>query len=328
MLSEAEADVILNGGDVVLLPGAIEIHCEYTNGCGRTAECDYTLGNNGLNKLVVDVELSPTMLAGTPSNPITRCIHFELSVCGAANPETVVVGTHVAFGAPDNIPGHGTACVEVPAGNWDCLTAADPKHSLTSTCIAECNVDNHLYAQFKHSKEINETCHWLVQGNLNWPSPNIDIFDYTVMAGRYLTVAQNGNDSPCGAGGVDADFNGDGLVSLADFSFVVGNFFCESKNPCAVLCSPGGDPATGSVRSSTAPRSAVTVAELHDMGLGDYAASADVNSDGIVNLADIVGFIGANAAHDPDIAVDLSARAAKLVKSHRKRARSRVGTRR
>jgi hypothetical protein len=328
-LSDAEADVILNGGDLVLLPGAVEVHCEYTNGCGRTAECDYTLGNNGLNKLVVDVELSPTMVPGTPSNPITRCIHLELSVCGAANPDTAVIDTDVTFGAPDHLAGHGTACVDIPAGNWDCLTAADPKHSLTSTCTVECAEDNHLYAEFKGSKAQHETCHWLVQGSLNWPSPNIDIFDYTALAGHYLTLAPNGNDSPCGAAGVDADFNGDGLVTLADFGFVLANFFCESKNPCEVLCNPGGDPATVAIRSSTAPRSAVTVAELHERGLGDYAAAADINNDGVVDLTDVSGFISTNADEDPDLAAELSTKASKLIKSHRKRGRAtRIGTRR
>jgi hypothetical protein len=329
MLSDEEADTILNGGTLVLLPGAVEVHCEYTNGCGRTAECDYALGNDGLNKLVVDVELSPTMVAGTPANPITRCIHFELSVCGAANPETIALDADVTFGAPTHIPGHGQACIKIPAGNWDCLTAADAKHSLSSTCTAECTEDNHLYAEFKGSKATNETCHWLVQGNLNYPSPNIDIFDYTVLAGLYLTLAPNGNDSPCGAGGVDADFNGDGLVTLADFSFVVANFFCESKNPCEVLCNPGGDPATVTTKSTTAPRSAVTVAELDAMGLGEYADAADVDNNGIVDIADMASFIDMNADEDPDMAADLSTKASKLLKQSRTRTRTRrLGTRR
>jgi hypothetical protein len=329
MLGDEEADTILNGGTLVLLPGAAAVHCEYTNGCGRTAECDYTLGNDGLNKLVVDVELSPTMVAGTPVNPITRCIHFELSVCGAANPETIALDADVIFGAPTHIPGHGQACIKIPAGNWDCLTAADAKHTLSSTCTAECTEDNHLYAEFKGSKATHETCHWLVQGNLNYPSPNIDIFDYAVLAGHYLTLAPNGNDSPCGSADVDADFNGDGLVTLADFSFVVANFFCESKNPCEVLCNPGGDLATAAIETSTAPRSAVTVDELYDRGLGDYAAAADVNTDGVVDLADVAGFIAANADEDPDLAAELAAKAITVIKSHRRRGRlDRVGARR
>lgn len=313
-----------------LPPGEVRLVCEFTNSCGRTATCSSRQFNSGLNELCVDIELSPSMLPGNPNDPIERCIDLSISECDAAgfpvchapygtgvefcspldqnacsgHPEacfppaagnTITVSTEVVFGLPENIAGHGTACVKIPPGNWTCLTATDPKHSLTSTCTVEC-VDNSLHAEFKGSKDTNDTCHWLVQGNLNG-GPNIDIADYTILAGEYLTNYNlgdgTGEDSPCKTGPVEgnnfhADFNGDGLVTLADWTHVVFNFFNSSKDPCEVVCQ--GEAAVAGVRDSK-PRDSMTRAELEKIGLGAYVEAADVTGDGVVNLTDMAQFL-------------------------------------
>ncbi len=221
------------------------------------------------------------------------------------------------FGSPENIPGHGQACLKVPPGNWDCIEATDPKHSLTSSCSLECNEDGVLRATFKGSKATNDTCHWLVQGNLDG-NPNIDIFDYTILAGEYLNN-YGSNDTLCKTGPVEgnnfnADFNGDKIVTLADWSFVVFNFFCASKDPCSVLCDPAPQFAGAGKTKVQGPRAAVKVRELYAMGLGDYAEAADVNNDGVVDLTDISLFL-----EGEDAPADLREHVSKTQRSHRER---------
>lgn len=331
-----------------LPPGEVTIVCSYTNGCGRTATCESSHFNSGLNELCVDIELSPSMLAGNPNDPIERCIELAISECDAAafpvchdfgsgfcspmdqnacngHPEdcfppssgsTITVSTNVVFGLPDNIAGHGTACVKIPPGNWTCLTARDPKHSLAVSCAVECVAvegtdKTRLVSTFKGSQDGNETCHWLVQGNLDGDDGggHIDIADYTILAGAYLTN-YGSNDSLCKTGPVEgnnfhADFNGDGLVTLADWTFVVFNFFKGEKDPCELVCDPGAASAVD-VRESK-PRASMTRAELEKRGLGEYVDAADVDGDGVVNVTDMGLFLdtvqddGSNTATIEDL---------------------------
>jgi hypothetical protein len=346
-----------------LPPGEVTIACSYTNGCGRTATCESSHFNSGLNRLCVDLELSPHMLPGNPNDPIERCIDLEIAECDAAefpvcnppygsgelcspldqnacvgHPEAchppaaanvIAVSTEVVFGLPENIAGHGTACVEIPPGNWTCLTATDPKHSLASTCTVECTEDNVLHAAFKGSKDAADVCHWLVQGNLSGDD-NIDIADYTILAGEYLanyhTSGGSGEDTPCKTGSppannFHADFNGDGLVTLADWTFVVFNFFNSSKDPCSVVC--GGDGAAVAGVRPTKPRTSMTRAELERAGLGSYVHAADASGDGVVNLSDMRLLLQTmqDDGTSGDVTVDdLREAARKIERSHRERA--------
>ncbi len=284
---------ILNGGVHSLPPGQVSISCSSTNSCGQTGSCDSTISNSGLNRLCIDVEMSPSMAAGSANNTIDRCVDFELSICDDNGQTTVHAFSQlITFGAPFNIPGHGSTCVKVPPANWTCLTAKDPKHSLTSTCFIEC-VDDEYRAEFKGSPTTNPLCHWLIQGNVD-QDERIDISDYTILAGQYLQVL--GNDTPCKnetpmGNNFHSDLNGDGLVTLADFTFVIFNFFELSKDACDVIC--GGSPAPVNV-----PQSEITVRELTARGLGEYAQAADVNGDGKVNLTDVGLFLEVNGGND------------------------------
>jgi hypothetical protein len=311
---------ILAGGDLTLPPSRYFVECSYTNSCGRTGSCNYEILNSGLNTAIIDVELSPTMVHGTAENPISRCIEFGLNICGGSG-DPLNFYSDVIFGAPGQIAGHGTAMLAISAGNWDCLTARDPAHSLMSSCVIECTPDDHLYAEFKGSKDLLDTCHWLVQGNLNG-GPNIDVVDYGLAAAELHTLAPDGNDSPCNQTDIDADFNGDGLITLADLAFIIDNFFCESKDPCDTFCNPDGGGGGGDVRSD-GPRSAITVTEMDALGFGDAAIIADVNGDGVIDFDDMSLTISDSADIEPDVADDLQDKIRKLKRSHRSRKKSR-----
>jgi hypothetical protein len=354
-----ELDAFLDCSDgCELPPGEIRLVCSYTNGCGRTAECNSKHFNSGQNLMCVDLEMSPTMAPGNPNDPIVRCIELELAECDAAefpvchppfgdgtqicsplnmfacggHPEACFppaagnflhFSSEVIFGLPANLPGHGSVCVEVPPGNWTCLTATDPKHSLTSSCTVECNEDNVLHAEFKGSKDDSSTCHWLVQGNVNGDD-NIDIVDYTITAGQYLTDYHS-TETPCKddepiGNNFNADFTGDGLVTLADWTFVIFNFFNSSKDPCHLVCDGGGAAAVGPRPSK--PRVSMTRAELERAGLGAYVAQADANGDGVVNLSDMRLLLETiqDDGTGGDVSVeDLREAARKIERSHRER---------
>lgn len=223
-------DYLGGGGD--FLPGRTEFRCSASDGCGAVGTCEFDVVNTGLNRIVVNVEMSPTMVSGAPNAPIIRCIDFALSDCDDTNQQTFSFSQEVAFGAPGNVPGHGTAAALIPSANWSCLNAIDPMHSLNSTCTVAC-VDGDWRTTFKGPPENGPLCHWLIQGNLDG-SPFIDIFDFTILAGQYLTAP--GAVTTCSDVGPHADLNGDGIVTLADFSFIITNFLVSSQDLCADVC--------------------------------------------------------------------------------------------
>lgn len=267
------------------LPGLTRITCSHTNACGQTGECETEIYNTGQNVIVADIQLSPQMLPGSPSNPITRCIDFELRVCGNPNP-VVVQSQEVVFGAPEHIAGFGQAVLEVPPGNYDCIVARDVHHSLPSGCTLSCPDGDVWHTEFSGTPtSAISTCNWLTQGNLN-EDVAIDIIDFTIIAGLYLTVP--GVTSPCTFRGFHGDLNGDGLVSVPDVTFVIQNYGKTKKAPCGTICGPFAADGGG---ETTEPRRSITVNELNDMGLGAFAAMADLNADAVVDGLDVDLFL-------------------------------------
>jgi hypothetical protein len=317
-----DAGELAAGGCFDFGPGRTEVTCDASNDCGDSDSCGFNITNTGQNTLCVDLELSPKMDVGNKNDAITRCVKLDLSncstfycnygdptagICQPGNPlycggdieqcqvNTISYEEEVVFGAPDHIAGHGSMCVKVPPQNWDCLVATAEGKSLPATCHVDCDASGDYVASFKGSS-AQDTCHWLVQGNLDGDA-HIDVADFTILAGQYPSTV--GSQKSCGDG-PNADFNGDGLVTLADYTFIVVNFFAEEKNPCAVECNPAA-----AVADLPAPRTSISVAELVDMGLGQYVRSADLDRNGVVDINDMSRFLQKNASDDPQLARDL-----------------------
>ncbi len=263
------------GGD--FLPGRTRFDCAVTTECGLLDTCSFEIENDGSNRMELDIALSPAMLGIPDGGTITRCIEFELGPCGGG--ETVTLSTDVVFSMDPDLSAHGLAILDVPAGNWLCVSAVDPAHSLSSTCPT-ISVGGLFRASFTGAPDAGDPCHWLVQGDLN-RSGFVDIVDYTILSGDYLSAP--GPNTACGFGGdFHADFNGDGLVTLADILFVMFNFGEFSAAGCDDVCSPiAANSPGGAVRTS------ISVRELIEMGLARQAKIADVNRDGVVDSRDI-----------------------------------------
>ena len=106
----------------------------------------------------------------------------------------------------------------------------------------------------------------LTQGDSN-NDDLVDILDFGHYVGDYA-----GSAAPAAR----SNFDGDGDVDTADYTFISGNFF-----QMGVACSNA---------HHGAPRSSVTVKDLRRMGMGELAV-ADINRDGRIDQADIVAFM-------------------------------------
>lgn len=285
--------LLAGGGDFP--PGVTTVTCDATvDTCGNSADCNFTVVNSGQNGLHVDVELSATMAAG----PLTRGIEFEVSDCGAANPVIETGCADVVFGYPWHVPGHGEFQAKLPPGNYVCLEAWDPLHTLKSTCDVTCEdiegKGSVWFASFKGSKDLSDTCHWLVNGNLNGLDSDgigrIDILDYVTYLAAVLNNPIPGADTPCGTEGPNGDINGDGIVNLMDFSFILVNIFNSDKAGCDAVCYATPDLTQAPARES------ISVRELTDMGFGREARAADINGDGTVDLSDMALYLNGGEA--------------------------------
>jgi hypothetical protein len=299
-----------NGG--AFPPGVTTIDCDGTSdACNNVSECAFSVGNSGLNGLHVEVELSPTMDAG----PLLRGIDFAVSDCGSiANPEPVEVCADVNFGFPFNVPGHGVAQAKIPPGNWLCIEADDPLHTLNATCDVTCETlpqkGSTWFASFKGSKDLSDTCHWLVNGNLNGDI-HIDVLDYVTYLACVASDPNPGADTACGTEGPHCDINGDGLVSLLDFSFILVNLFNDAKAGCDAVCNPA---ATPQVSDAT---EAISVRQLIADGVdARVARTADVNNDGTVDVSDMALYLQ-NGGETRDVVRDQSIKGTRSVRGLR-----------
>jgi len=276
--------LLASGGDFP--PGLTTVDCSsVVDTCGNKSSCTFSVFNSGQNLVSVDVELSPTMDAG----PITRGIELTVSDCGAiANATAITACDTVDFGFPFNIPGHGVANAKVPPGNYACIEAQDPLHTLAATCAVTCGAladgGTGWVASFKGSKDLSSTCHWLVNGNLNG-DPNIDILDYVTYLSQVANNAAPGSDTACGDAGPHADINGDGIVNLQDFSFILINMFNNDKAGCDAVCAPSA------VAPGNGPIDSITLRDLSAMGLGRAGRLADIDRNGTVDVTDMALYL-------------------------------------
>lgn len=285
---------LLDGG--AFPQGCTRMRCSVVDDCANASACAWEVCNTGLNRLCVDVELSPTMVTASAQ----RGIELRVSDCGDVIGGQLAECLDLDFGPPHHPPGHAATCIDVPPGNWLCLEARDPHHSLRSTCGLDC-IDDYIVqdpntgdlinygdvfnASFKGSPNIAASCHWLVQGNVNGDA-FVDILDFI-----HFLDAQGPTpvDTSCGLPGIHADFNGSGVVDTFDFSFILINFFNTDKAGCDVVC----DQSAAAAASPVQPRLTITVHELRALGLGHLAAAADLNEDGTIDFADLADYLNA-----------------------------------
>ena len=261
-----------NGG--IFPQGISTFTCTATNSCGNTVTNEWTVNVSDQHSLDVKVQLSPIVVG----DPITRCIQFAFYSDCVQAPNLFSVDLN--FGFPYDFPGKWRGELKVPKGQYACITAKDPLHSLRSVSDIDC-VDNQLVAEFKGDPTFDGN--WLVQGNLDcWKADGngdtIDILDFGMFVSQYLENLDP--NTPCGTAGPHSDINGDGVVDSGDFAFISQNFLATSKNSCC-------EDASAAVAEQ--PILSITVKELRRRGLGELAV-ADLNNDGVVNVEDMTAF--------------------------------------
>ncbi len=250
------------------LPGTSEFECLATDDCGVIARCEWNVEVRNANSVEVDLQLSPL----TASGPLRRCIVFEF-FSNCADPPLVVEQT-VEFGFPYNLPGYSAdVSMTIPAGQYTCVSARDPKHTLRSVSSLQA-VNGKYLANFTGDPVLGGR--WLLGGNLDG-NDVIDTLDDALLAAMASTTVNP--HTPCGTSGIHADINGDGLVNSSDRLFIQRNFLARDRVCCGTTA---GAPA--SETSSLAP------AELDDLGLSELK-TADSNHDGVVDALEIISFL-------------------------------------
>lgn len=247
--------------------------------CGNTSSDTQSVTVNAFNTLAATVQLQ-----GADAGPFDRCITFEFTPTGGGSP--VVVNETMTFTG-----GLASQNIDVPCGDYDCITARDTLHTLRKTDSDDFMILGANYsADFTTAGGGDE----LLGGNLN-DDAFIDILDFGLFIGQFGTFP--GADTPCGTAGPHADISGDGDVDTADYSFIQINFFDFHELRCdgslfttgrahtehlgahAIDAAPGGGPVL-----------AISVADLYAMGMPE-AAEGDLNHDGMLDTDDMDAFM-------------------------------------
>ena len=249
--------------------------CTATNECGVSVTRTWNVQVSDEHALKVDVQLQPTIVG----SPIARCICFDFfSDCVQAPTQWCETLT---FGGPFNFVGKSSGEFKVPKGQYACVTAKDPLHTLRSVSEIDC-VGNSLMAEFKGDPTFEGN--WLVGGNLDcWKADGngdtVDILDFGMFVSQYLSDLDP--NTPCGSGGPHSDMNGDGVVDSADFVYVSQNFLDASKNACC---------EDGTTAAAEEPVVTITVKEILRRDLDDIIV-ADLNNDYVIDAEDMAIFM-------------------------------------
>ncbi len=205
----------------------------------------------------------------------------------------------------------------VPCGVYDCITARDIQHTLTSRNDGGDQIPFHVdksvkpwryranfagirsdeksfctASPFKHSDGslvlVNAVPlagfngqftnqNRLVVGNLN-DDTFIDIDDFGIFSAR---LGKDVVALSCEFKPFHADTVPDHQVNLLDFGTIATNFLLISETPCC--------PFAAVAAAKTEPRTSITVAELRAQGRAAEAAG-DLNHDGVLDVADMEAF--------------------------------------
>jgi hypothetical protein len=271
----ASAPVVCNPPSGSLFqPGTTPIVCTTTNSCGLVDSCTFDVS---VEPPVVTVDME---LSSVAAGPFERCITFDVWDCdGPAVAQHASVAQTLTF---TNGQALGVD-VFVPGGTWECITARDRLHTLSSTAPDFSTTDGINYAAtFVGSRETGG--HRLLSGNLN-DDDYIDILDFGVLSLQHMSQASP--DTPCGAPAPDANINGDNQVNLLDLVIFVGNSLKAAEPGC---CGAGRPAADG-------PISAISVYELRRLGL-DHLVPADINRDGMLDMGDVGALMNGQLPHE------------------------------
>lgn len=258
--------LIMQGGAFPI--GTTTIVCTATNSCGVVEECGWSVTIHEETTIDLIVQLSPTIAP----NVLQRCIEFTLY------PDCVLQPIQLTMPLTFNLPGMGQGVahvsLNVPAGQYACVTARDPLHTLMAVAMPQCLEDGRFRVEFSGDPDMGGN--WLIGGNLN-RSRIIDILDFGVLVSRYLTLADP-NTTCAQVANLNfrhADINGDGVVDIVELSFIMINFIETDKDAC---CGP--------LPGVEQPVTNISVADAIANGWG-FMAGADLNGDGWVNVADV-----------------------------------------
>ncbi|MEK6677367.1 MAG: HYR domain-containing protein, partial [Planctomycetota bacterium] len=247
--------------------GTTPVTCSAQNSCGVSASCGFNV-TVVPSTVTVSMELSPSVSSAARQ----RCMTFDLWNCNTSAhevvPKTVTFTSGLRVGE----------VVEIPGGDWTCITVRDTLHTLRSTAadLFTANTVNYT-ASFMGNPLSNG--HWLIGGNLN-DDGFIDIQDYVRFLAQYLASFPNPN-TPCGTLPYHADINGSGTVDVADLSFVQIAMFTSREGGC---CG-----ATAAAEEEL-PMASITVKELYRKGLG-HLTVGDLNGDDVLDIDDVALFL-------------------------------------
>ena len=252
--------------------GTTTITWRVEDACGNFITQDQKVTINAFNDLVVDVELSPTVMAG----PFTRCITFELWEC--TGPTKVTVGEVLTFDS-----GSESVVLDVPCGDYECITARDKLHTLRRT------IDPLPISGSQYVADFVTAGKDLIGGDLNddgW----IDILDFGVFSAQW--GASLDPNTTCAISPPHSDIDGSGVVWTEDFTFIQINFLLGDEDGCCGWGGPGVGPTTR-----------ISLDELDRRGLG-HLKVADLNNDGWLDELDIVAFMEGKRPQKPGFEAD------------------------
>lgn len=283
--------------------GTTTITWTATDCSGNSTSCTYTVTVNATSTFVASVELE-----GVTSGTFDRCITFDFFGATCPNPDATVSQT-LTF-----VNGVATGSIDVPCGNYTCVTARDPRHTLRRTAALGTSGPNYT-ATFNGADA-------LPGGNLNGDI-FVDILDFGGFVGQF-GVNYGTADTTCSTPFPHADISGNGVVGIEDFTFIQSNFLeFNEPNCCGNLIiaqpnSPGGPVTDISVVQLVADGNwDVARADVnHDgrlnvqdvarvLSTGLPACAADFNADQLVTAQDLFDFLGAYFAQHPAADINL-----------------------